>query len=165
MIERKRKRVVYRDIGSFDDNPRSPTYGEFVVPDDLLTIQEPAEEMDINLIIKRSIERGVQPQWLNSATPRYGDFSEVPSLAEAKELIIRAEESFMQLPANARLELGNDFTRLQGAPREFFERHGLVEPKVELDSPTGESATGGAGGDKPPRKTLKKATSDHSDQD
>ena len=129
------------------------------IPDECKTLQDAPDHTDLNLIMARAM-RGQMPAWSNPMTPQYGDFSDVPSLAEAYEIIRQAEESFMTLPASARAELGNDFRNLQSADRSFFQRHGLVRPN-EPDALA--PATGSEGGT--PSKPLKKAAkSDQSDQ-
>lgn len=143
------------------DRLRVPARMASDIPDDARTRQEFAKECDINLIV-RAAQRGVSPAFVNRATPRYGDFSDVPSLAEAFELVANAEEAFMTLPALARLELDNDFTRLQDAPYEFFERHGLLKEKeTSTDVPSPGVSEGVVD---PPQKASKKPVSDRNDQ-
>lgn len=95
-----------------------------------ITIQEPKAEADINNIVKRAL-RGQPITWLNEAAPRYGDFTETPGLMEMYDKVLKAHEAFDALPAAARRELGNDPRELFRAPKEFFERHGLMKPKEE----------------------------------
>lgn len=97
------------------------------------TKQEFLKDCDINEIMRRA-KQGVTPTWLTSATPYYGDFSDLPqSLTEANAIITRAQESFLSLPLEMRRELDHDFRNLDSAPREIFERYGLLERKEDAE--------------------------------
>lgn len=90
------------------------------------------EESDINYIMRRVEQHRVAPSWLDNRTPMYGDFTQLPqSLTEAHAITTRAQEAFMTLPAEMRRELDHDFRRLESAPRELFERYGLLKAQEE----------------------------------
>lgn len=104
-------------------------------PDDkLLTQQQFKEECDMNRIVERAM-KGIPPRFLAKGTPRYGDFSNVPDLQGAYDLIGRAHEAFMALPAALRKELGNDPAQLQHITSDQVERYKLGKPKEEVVTP------------------------------
>lgn len=75
-----------------------------------LTMQAPAEEQDINVIMKRfGVTDGSRlPRW-EDPNMIYGDFSEVPTdPVEAQEMLRQGDVAFMTLPADirARFESG-----------------------------------------------------------
>lgn len=117
------------------------------------TNQESKDSCDLNRMVDRALRTG-QPPDRYRGTLTYGDFSSMPSLAEALEIVSKAEESFMTYPAAARAELDNDFTRVQDAPREFFERYGLL--KKDPDVSQSETPDLGGAGVKSPRSASKK---------
>jgi len=92
------------------------------------TKQEFRDEVDINEIVAR-MRRGISPPaWMTANTPRYGDFTNVPtSFSEAYAVIERAEEAFLSLPLEFRRELDHNPANLDKAPRELFERFGLLK--------------------------------------
>ena len=92
--------------------------------------QEFKKEVNINTIVER-MRRGIQPPpWMTSATPRYGDFSNMPTnFMDAFAMVERAEEAFMSLPLEFRRELDHDPRNLDKAPRELYERYGLLKAK------------------------------------
>lgn len=96
--------------------------------------QEFKNEVDINEIIAR-MQRGIQPPpWMTSSTPYYGDFSDMPaSFMEAHAIVEAGEAAFKSLPLEFRRELDHDPRNLDKAPRELYERFGLIKPK---DSPS-----------------------------
>lgn len=101
-------------------------------PENCKTQQQFKDECDMNRIVKNAM-RGVAPAWLNSAQPQYGDFSEVPNIGDAYDLVGKAEAAFMNLPAQLRLELGNDPRNLNTLTRDQATRHGLLKKAPEPD--------------------------------
>lgn len=93
--------------------------------------QEFKKDVDINEIVAR-MKRGISPPpWLTSNTPRYGDFTDLPaSFQEAHEIMRRGEAAFKSLPLEFRRELDHDPRNLDKAPRELFERFGLLKQKA-----------------------------------
>lgn len=69
-----------------------------------MTMQAPAEEQDINVIMKRfGIKDGSRVPYWTDPNAIYGDFSEMPlDPVEAAEILRRGEVEFMTLPANIR---------------------------------------------------------------
>lgn len=75
------------------------------------TEQAHARETDINVILARYSQTGVLPQ--SSATPFYGDLTDLPSFLDAQIIVATANESFAQLPSEVRERFAND-------PRKFL---------------------------------------------
>lgn len=102
--------------------------------------QEFKKDVDINEIVTR-MKRGIMPPpWMTSATPRYGDFSNMPAtFMEAFQITERAAEAFRSLPLEFRRELDHDPRNLDKAPRELFERFGLLKKSGEAEPPIGGS--------------------------
>lgn len=74
-----------------------------------MTLQAPAEEQDINVIMKRfGVKDGsVLPRW-QDPNALYGDFSEMPrDPVEATEYLRQGEVAFMTLPADVRTRFGS----------------------------------------------------------
>lgn len=83
-----------------------------VIDEPSLTVQDQAEEADINVIMRRFGVTGVASQV--SVPPSYGDFETVHDFRSALHLIQAAQESFMELPASMR-------NRFNGDPAEFLD--------------------------------------------
>lgn len=69
-----------------------------------MTVQAPAEDLDINVIMKRfGVKDGsVLPYWTDPKAI-YGDFTQMPEdPVEAQELLRQGELAFMRLPADIR---------------------------------------------------------------
>ena len=73
--------------------------------DPVLTIQSEKENCDINVIVDRFEKTGVLPSMTSS--PLYGDFSVPFDFQEAQQILINAQNAFMQLPAKVRREFDN----------------------------------------------------------
>jgi len=71
------------------------------------TKQANRNETDINLMVARYKKTGMF-QNLNPREPKYGDFSEAMSLEEAFNAVQKANQSFMELPAQVRALAGNN---------------------------------------------------------
>lgn len=106
--------------------------------DPTLAQQQFADEADINTIVNKFLRTGELPD--ETAKPRYGDFTgAVNNYHDALNLIIEADEAFMQLPAKIRARFNND----AGEYVEFFnnpdnrseaEDLGLIEKRQESSS-------------------------------
>jgi phage internal scaffolding protein len=118
------KRYLYPEWrqGGVDD----PT----VCSEKSLTRQSDALGADINDIMGRWEKTGVVP--FSGREPVFADVSSVGSFREAQEVMVRAQEGFMALPAAVRARFGNDpvaFLDFCGdaANRPELEELGLVE--------------------------------------
>lgn len=107
-------------------------------PPEAATQQQWKKECDINEIVNRA-SRGIAPKFVNKGTPRYGDFSNVPSLEAAYDRIKSAEAAFMTLPSKLRLELGNDPRNIDQLTKEQLERFKLLKEPAEPTEPNSPS--------------------------
>lgn len=108
------------------------------------TKQEPKNDVNINTIMER-LQKGIQPPaWMTANTPRYGDFTGMPtSFQEAYALVEKAEAAFESLPLEFRRAIDHDPRNLDSAPRELFEQFGLLkEQKSAGASPEPDKAPG-----------------------
>lgn len=70
------------------------------------TQQQFREDSDINTIVRRFGLTGQLPE--NASAPAYGDFDEVLTYHDAMNMVRRADEAFMALPADVRYRFSND---------------------------------------------------------
>lgn len=126
----KRRRVTYP---VFETDPKFHTQQQFI------------NDCDINAIVKNA-QRGIPPKFQPRGAPHYGDFSNVPSIEAAYEMVLRAEEAFLQLPSALRDELGNDPTRLPQITADQAKRYDLLRklPTPGSNPPSQPGAPGGA---------------------
>jgi phage internal scaffolding protein len=101
------------------------------------TDQSFAEEVDINTIIRNFGLNGTLPE--NLTMPRDGDFSDSLDYQQSLNLIILANRSFMELPADVRSRFGNNaenFVTFASDPKNLDEcrKLGLADP-VKLPVP------------------------------
>lgn len=118
-----------RDAVSFETGLRCD-------PDEGRTQQQFKEESDINEIVRRFGLTGELPS--SPRPPQYGDFSGVSDFASAMLAVRRAEEGFMEFPADVRARFGNDPQQMvvflaDEGNREEAVKLGLVKPKAEVD--------------------------------
>lgn len=141
-------------------SPKFQTYfGERVAPgldcsgDEILVKQSEADSCDVNKILEKYARTGILPETREAIWGQ--DFGDVPSFMEAMERVRMADEAFLALPAELRLECGNDpvkfVEKLQDDDWAF--RHGLRErpPSEEPSVPpkAGKAPGQGAGGKAP----------------
>lgn len=102
------------------------------------TKQEFRDEVNINEIIAR-MHRGISPPaWMTSATPRYGDFTNLPvSFQEAHSIMEAGNAAFMGLPLEMRRAADHDPRNIDQIPREMFEKFGLLKPKEPVEARSG----------------------------
>lgn len=105
--------------------------------DESLTVQSEADEADINKIVARFIKTGVMP--VNPRTPLNEAFLAPLEFREALDGIRKAEEAFMEYPAELRKKFDNDpakfleFTSNKDNLEEMY-KLGLAK-KPEADAP------------------------------
>lgn len=71
------------------------------------TKQSFAKECDINHIMSRYEKTGLIAH-VNRVQGQYGDFAGPPDYQEAMNMVVRAGDMFMSLPAKVRARFGND---------------------------------------------------------
>ncbi|AZL82749.1 internal scaffolding protein [Apis mellifera associated microvirus 31] len=94
------------------------------------TKQEFKTEVNINEIVAR-MRRGISPPaWMTSATPRYGDFTDMPvSFQEAHAIMEAGQAAFLGLPLEIRRAIDHDPTRINEIPKELYAKFGLLKPE------------------------------------
>lgn len=82
--------------------------------DKVITKQEFKDRVNINTIMDKARKgQQIDPAQLSfGRVPQYGDFSEVPDIATAHEIVKKAESDFYKIPAKVRERFGNDPVRL-----------------------------------------------------
>lgn len=120
--------LLYKKAGLKDnDNVAAARFTEIdFTKTKSLTVQAPADEVDINKIMAR-INKG-QTVLTSSGTPFYGDVSDLGGLQEAIIKVQEAEDLFMQYPANVREKFENDPVELinfLSDPKNLAEAEGL----------------------------------------
>lgn len=83
--------------------------------DESLAIQSAKEDSDINTIVRRFGLSGELPSNLNM--PVSGDFTGIGDFHSAMNLVRRAQEEFLRVPADVRARFNNDPARFM----EFFD--------------------------------------------
>ncbi|AXH73743.1 MAG: internal scaffolding protein [Microviridae sp.] len=118
-----------------------------------LTVQDAKDDCDINVIMER-FGKGI-PVPTNLKTPMQGDFTGVMDYQSSLNLIIEADEAFMQLPADVRFRFNND-------PGQFLDfvsddtnidearKMGLLIPKSSLEQDDNPAKKGDSASDSAP---------------
>jgi phage internal scaffolding protein len=128
----------------FDKPDRKP----FVTTGKSKTQQHFKERVDIKTIVGNYRRTGQLP--LSSASPIYGDFSEIGNYQQCLDRVKAVEADFAGLPAEVRKRFRNNPVELisfvqDERNRDEAERLGLIEPKMEPRS-VPESTEGTKGG-------------------
>lgn len=102
------------------------------------TQQQFAEEVDINTIVRRFGLTGQLPN--NLRVPMVGDFSDVGDYQSCLNLLLEADDAFMQLPADVRERFGHDAGRFinyasDPANKEQCQAWGLAPPPEAARAP------------------------------
>lgn len=96
------------------------------------------DDADINVLLERFKVTGQMPEGVR--VPQYGDFTGVSDYRSAMDVVLRAQDAFMQIPAEIRARFGND-------PQQFLEfcsddknaeelrRLGLANPVAATPAP------------------------------
>ncbi|AXL14740.1 internal scaffolding protein [Microviridae sp.] len=100
------------------EHPAADPHGLSFMGTESRTKQSFAEQVNINSIMARWERSGELPP-PNSRLPLYGDFSNVTDYLTASQLVIEANEAFMQLDPAIRAEFDNDPAKLI----DFVESH------------------------------------------
>ena len=100
-----------------------------------LTVQSMAEDIDINVIMKRFGVTGKMPEGLSALS--YGDFTDVVDFRSAQDAVIAARHSFESMPADVRSRFANDpqrfleFCETPGNQEELYRLGLAIKPKAE----------------------------------
>lgn len=102
------------------------------------TQQQFAEEVNINTIVERFGLTGELPE--NLSVPVQGDFTSVVDYQSALNLVLAADDAFMEMPAKVRERFGNDaglFLEFVSAPENLEEARklGIAKPVPTPPSP------------------------------
>lgn len=115
-----------------------------------LTQQQFADEADINVMMARFGVTGHMPSSIRM--PTYGDFSGVGDYRSAMDVVVRAQNEFMTLPADMRARFGNDPHQLIA----FLENPSNAEEARKLGLfKASATPTGGDGGSPPMADSVK----------
>lgn len=106
--------------------------------DESLAIQSAKEESDINTIVRRFGLTGELPG--DVAMPKSGDFTNVPDFHTAMNLVRKAQEEFLRVPAEIRARFGHDPQAFMAfveddANRDEAKRMGLLKPDAVIPEP------------------------------
>lgn len=98
------------------------------------TKQAPANDLDINEIIRRAKNGMDISKSINARTPRYGDFTCVSDFKTMCDTVNNAKAAFMQLDAKLRKRFDNDPAKMfdflaDETNREEAEKLGLISSK------------------------------------
>lgn len=165
-----KKKEFVRNPYNYDADELSTDTG-LACLDESRTEQQHAEEADINYIADRFLRTGEMPQLLQM--PTSGDFSGTFDFQSAMNLIVKAKNEFMSLPAKIRTRFSNDPAQLiafmedpenrdEAIKLGFIDKPDTMEPPELIrrqDGPetsrsaesTPEKPTGSRGASKPPK--------------
>lgn len=107
--------------------------------DESMTHQSFRDECDISNIMRKYQKTGLVSH-MTKAIAQYGDFSDVPDYQAALNIVIEAEDAFLDLPAEVRLKFGNDpgqFLEFCSNPDnrdEMVEMGMIIPPKEDSSS-------------------------------
>lgn len=126
-LEIRRAYEVYDNTQSAVDCSKDPGH----------TRQSEKESCDINNIVAAAV-RGEFVQNLKSSMPQFLDLTGLPNYQEALDLVIKAQETFMELPAKIRTRFDNNpgkFVDFMSTPGNETEARllGLLEPLSEVE--------------------------------
>lgn len=112
-----------------------------------LTQQQHKDEVDVNKIMEKYVNRGVEPPFVSGG--RYGDFTDVVTYQEAMNKLLDIQERFEALPAPVRDRFQNDPEQLVAfvddeKNREEAVKLGLIPRKAD-PAATGQTESAGQG--------------------
>lgn len=129
--------VFLRTPYNYDKNLASLQSG-LECNDENLAQQQFAEEVDINTIVKRFGLTGQLPTSLR--VPEIGDFDQVNDYHTALNMLIEADDAFMQMPADIRERFQNNAGNFvefvsDEKNREQCKQWGLLRPETPRQAP------------------------------
>lgn len=100
--------MFLRAFGNYDTDAASKAVGLEFKGDSAKSVTQQSfkDECDINKILERFGLTGEMPE--NPRLPQSGDFTGVSDFHTAMTAVRKAEEGFLELPANLRARFGND---------------------------------------------------------
>lgn len=112
-----------------------------------LTDQSDAKDADINAIMERYKKTGMLPQY-KEKIGQYLDNTQIPTFMDAHDLVVQAQELFLQIPSPIRKLMDNDPANLENFIKnkdnhDILREYGVlnkVEPSQKVDPPTAKAA-------------------------
>lgn len=92
------------------ERPNGTRRVQIKIPKESPVEQHHAKRQNINTIMARYRKTGLLPNRVTH--PTYGDFSGIPDFQEAQQRIAKAEQDFLDLPAEIRSRFRNDVGEL-----------------------------------------------------
>ena len=132
-------KMFVRSAYNYDRNLASVESG-LVCDDESRAVQSAEEESNINTIVRRFGISGKLPDQV--AMPKSGDFSGAPDFHTAMNLVRKAQEEFVRVPADVRARFRNDpqeFMNFFENPDNYTEalKLGLVNARPPSGTPDG----------------------------
>jgi len=127
------------------------------------TKQAHKDECDVNLIVPRYSKTGLVTH-LNRAVPKFADVSDLGDYAKSLSVVLEAQSSFMQLPAQLRARFENDpakFVEFCSNPDNQDEliSLGLAVPAASAPHSAGEAEGAGTPAQSSPKPSKAKKSS------
>lgn len=118
----------------YDTDYKADVFATDVGVDEDLVQQHMRDECDVNVIMRRYQNTGVLTHVMEDANAIYGDFYDVPDYKSGVELMLAADNLFMELPSSVRDKFQNnagEFLDFASNPDNIDEMRemGLAEPK------------------------------------
>jgi len=153
-------RPFIRSPFNYDAAEASLSSGLICSPNEDRTQQKFKDECDINVIVRRFGITGQLPT--DGRIPMYGDFTGIGDYRDALDAIRLAEQSFLQLPAAIRRELGDDpqrFVEFCQDPKNLpqLKEWGLTRTTGPVNDPGASTAERLRGAGAAPRDVLQAA--------
>lgn len=125
----------FRTGFNYDRDQASRDSGLVCPEEEGRTQQAHKDDADINVIVRRFGLTGELPE--NFRMPVSGDFTGVSDFQTAMQMVVAAQEAFMELPGEMRARFNNDPAQLMafledGSNRDEAEKLGLVQKKPEV---------------------------------
>lgn len=114
--------VFIRSAYNYDRDEASASAALFCPPEEGKTQQQFKEECDINTIVRRFGLTGKVP--VGFKMPQVGDFTAVYDFQSAMNMVVQAQDTFLQVPGEIRARFGHD-------PQAFMSWLGNPENRAE----------------------------------
>lgn len=129
-------KIKFRTL--YDTNYNPDVFATDVGIDEDLVQQHMRDECDVNVIMRRYQSTGVLTHVRDEATAIYGDFYDAPDYKTGAELILAADNLFMELPSSVRDHFKNsagDFVEFAGNPENLEQmREWGLAPKANPET-------------------------------
>lgn len=98
------------------------------------TMESEKDSCDVNRIMNHYLRYGVVPDGVTVKTPKFGDFSNIPTFQDAQNMMRQAEDVFLRVPIEIRRACDHNAAKVMDFlndpnNKDVLKKYGMLKPE------------------------------------